>query len=62
MQRLPRTCPYLQVDPAVVARVERDLLALLHGKAPPHTTITDYEEEYIIDPATNIGTWQPVQR
>lgn len=53
---------HAQVDPEFVSQVERDLLALLNGKAPPNTAITDYEEEYVIDPATNAGSWQPIQR
>ncbi|PNH08615.1 hypothetical protein TSOC_004813, partial [Tetrabaena socialis] len=46
------------VDPKEVSEVERDLLALLSGYAPAGMTITDTEEEYVVDEATGAGSWR----
>lgn len=54
--------PLPKVDPSVVSRVERDLLALLSGYAPAGMEITDVEEEYTIDDETKEGSWQPVAK
>ena len=41
-----------------VSRVEADLLNILQGGAPKGFEYHDVEEEYVIDPATNVGSWQ----
>ncbi|KAG2487376.1 hypothetical protein HYH03_013945 [Edaphochlamys debaryana] len=53
--------PIPKVDPAEVAAVERDLLALLSGFAPAGMTITDTEEEFVVDEETGTGSWKPVK-
>ncbi|KXZ42933.1 hypothetical protein GPECTOR_110g225 [Gonium pectorale] len=53
--------PLPKVDPAEVAAVERDLLALLSGFAPAGMTITDTEEEYVVDEETGTGAWKQVK-
>ncbi|KAG1675663.1 hypothetical protein FOA52_002372 [Chlamydomonas sp. UWO 241] len=49
------------VEPAVVARVEADLLSILQGGAPSGYEFHDVEEEYVVDPKTKVGTWQMVK-
>lgn len=51
-----------QVDPAVVSSVEAELLAILCGKAPRNTQITDYEEQFVVDEAKKTGQWQLVDK
>ena len=41
-----------------VSAVEADLLNILQGGAPMGFEYHDVEEEYVIDPATNVGSWQ----
>lgn len=38
--------------------MEADLLNILQGGAPKGFEYHDVEEEYVIDPVTNVGSWQ----
>eukprot|EP00798_Chlamydomonas_sp_ICE-L_P004564 gene4564-14743_t len=40
------------VAPEIVARVERDLMAILDGAAPDGVKLVDVEEEFVVVPAT----------
>ncbi len=42
----------------VVAKVERDLMAILDGAAPEGVKFVDVEEEFVVDPATGVGSWR----
>lgn len=53
--------PKIESDPAHVARVERDLLTILGGAAPPGVEYMDVEEEYVVDEA-GVGKWLPCKR
>ncbi|GIL85805.1 hypothetical protein Vretimale_19535 [Volvox reticuliferus] len=53
--------PLPKVDPAEVTAVERDLLALLNGFAPAGMTITDTEEEFVVDEETGAGSWRQIK-
>ncbi|GFR46981.1 hypothetical protein Agub_g8633 [Astrephomene gubernaculifera] len=53
--------PLPKVDPSEVAAVERDLLALLSGFAPAGMSITDVEEEFVVDEETGEGSWRQVK-
>lgn len=54
--------PHINAHPNVVHEVEQAVVTILQGRAPEGIKFIDVEEEYVVDPVSGEGSWQPVPR
>eukprot|EP00879_Flechtneria_rotunda_P025614 GHRR01027241.1.p1 GENE.GHRR01027241.1~~GHRR01027241.1.p1 ORF type:complete len:114 (+),score=47.31 GHRR01027241.1:329-670(+) len=53
--------PRITLPEPLMKEAVNDVVEMLSGRAPDAYTFHDVEEEYVVDPTTGEGRWQPLK-